>query len=70
MIRPVVGEGFLFGGVPSGCSTLVCVSQANYVVYVDEVTRLGGVKTYGGCGLVAVIAEIRAIIAICTQVEG
>ena len=64
MIRPVVGEGFLFTCAPRGCSALVSVLEADDVVDVDEVTAFVGVEAYGGVGFVATIAEVFAVIAV------
>ena len=63
MIRPVVGEDFLFTCAPRGCSALVCVLEADYVVDVDEVTGFVSVKACGGIGFVAKIVEVIAVIA-------
>ena len=65
MIRPVVSEGFLSTCAPRGCSALVCVLETDNVVDVDEVTGFVGVEAYGGVGLIATIAEVFAVIAIC-----
>ena len=65
MIRPVVSEGFLFTCAPRGRAALVCVLETDDVVDVDEVTSFVGVKAYGGIGLVAKIAEVFAVVAVC-----
>ena len=66
MIRPVVGEGFLPRIAPRGCSALVCVLKADDVVDVDEVTGFVSVEAYGGVGFVTAVAEVFAIVAVCT----
>ena len=63
MIRPVVGEDFLFTCAPRGCSALVCVLEADDVVDVDEVTGFVSVEAYGGVGFVATVVEAIAVIA-------
>ena len=65
MIRPVVGEDFLFTCAPIGCSALVCVLETDNVVDVNEVTGFVGVEAYGGIGLVATIVEAFAVVATC-----
>jgi len=64
MIRPIVGEGFLFTCAPRGCSAVVCVLKADDVVDVDEVTGFVGVEAYGGVGFVATVVEVFAVIAV------
>ena len=65
MIRPVVGEDFLFTCAPRGCSALVCVLETDNVVDVDEVTGFVGVEAYGGIGFVATVVKVFAVIAVC-----
>ena len=65
MIRPVIGERFLFSYAPRGCSALVCVLETDDMVDVDEVTGFVGVKAYGGIGFVATVVEVFAVVAIC-----
>ena len=65
MIRPVVGEDFLFTCAPRGCSALVCVLETDNVVDVDEVTGFVGVEAYGGIGFVATVVKVFAVIAAC-----
>jgi hypothetical protein len=65
MIRPVVGEDFLFTCAPIGCSALVCVLETDNVVDVDEVTGFVGVEAYGGIGFVATVVKVFAVIAVC-----
>jgi len=57
MIRPVVGEDFLFTCAPRGCSALICVLETDNVVDVDEVTGFVGVEAYGGIGFVATVGD-------------
>ena len=64
MIKGVVGKGFLFTCAPRGRSAVVCVLEADYVVYVDEVAGLVSVKAYGGVGFVATIVEVFAVVAV------
>ena len=70
MIRPVVGEDFLFTCAPRGCSALVCVLEADDVVDVDEVTGFVGVEAYGGIGFIATVVEVFSVIAICNHKGG
>tara|TARA_B100000767_G_scaffold163961_1_gene153702 strand:- start:632 stop:832 length:201 start_codon:yes stop_codon:yes gene_type:complete len=65
MIRPIVGEDFLFTCAPRGCSALVCVLETDNVVDVDEVTGFVGVEAYGGIGFVATVVKVFAVIAVC-----
>ena len=65
MIRPVVGEDFLFTCGPRGCSALVCVLEADDVVDVDEVTSFVSVKAYGAVGFVTAVLEVFAIVRVC-----
>ena len=65
MIRPVVGEDFLFTCAPRGCSALVCVLETDNVVDVDEVTGFVGVEAYGDIGFVATVVKVFAVIAVC-----
>ena len=65
MIRPVVGEGFLFTCAPRGCSALVSVLETDDMVYVNEVTDFVSVEACGGVGFVAAVAEVFTVIAIC-----
>ena len=65
MIRPVVGEDFLFTCAPRGCSALVCVLETDDVVDVDEVTGFVSVEAYGGVWLVTTVAEVFAVVALC-----
>ena len=67
MIRPVVGEDFLFTCAPRGCSALVCVLEADDVVDVDEVTGFAGVKAYSGIGLVTPVFEVFTVISACND---
>ena len=64
MIRPVVGEDFLFTCAPRGCSALVCVLETNNVVDIDEVTGFVSVKAYGGVGFIATVVEVFSVIAV------
>ena len=64
MIRPVVGEDFLFTCAPIGCSALVCVLETDNVVDVDEVTGFVSVKAYGGVGLITAVVKVFAVIAV------
>ena len=43
------------------------VLETDDVVNVDEVTGFISVKTYGGIGLVATIAEVFAVVAVCKR---
>ena len=63
MIRPVVGEGFLFTCAPRGRTALVCVFEADDVVNADGVTGFVSVEAYGGVGFVATVVEAIAVIA-------
>lgn len=65
MIRPVVGEGFVFTCAPRGRSALICVLETDDMVYVNEVTGFVGVKAYGGIGLVATVFEVFAVVGVC-----
>ena len=64
MIRPVVSKGFLFTCAPRGCTAVVSVLETDDMVYVDEVTGLVSVETYGGIGFVATVVEVFAVIAV------
>ena len=57
MIRPEISEGFLFTCAPRGCSAVVCVLEADYVVDVNEVTGFVSVKAYGGVGFVTTVVK-------------
>jgi len=63
MVRPVVGESSFLVSTPRGCTAVICVSQAYYVIYIDEVTRLVGVEAYGGIWLIALKVEAVTIVA-------
>tara|TARA_B110000091_G_scaffold176678_1_gene191631 strand:- start:3070 stop:3282 length:213 start_codon:yes stop_codon:yes gene_type:complete len=64
MIRPIVGEGFFLSVAPRDPSALVCVLEADYMVYVNEVAVLVGVEAYGSARFVTIEVEVRAIVAI------
>ena len=64
MIRPVVGEGFLFTCAPRGCSALVCVLETDDLVDVNEVTGFVNIKAYGGIGFVAAVVEVFAFVVV------
>ena len=64
MIRPVVGEGFLFTCAPRGCSALKCILEADDVVNIDEVTGFVSVEAYGGIGFVTAVAKVFAVLAV------
>jgi hypothetical protein len=70
MIRPIISEGFFLRVAPRGCSALVCVLEADHVIYVDEVTRLASVEACGGVRFVAMEVEVRAIVAFCKDRRG
>ena len=70
MIRPVVGEGFLFTCAPRGRTALVCVLEADDVVDVDEVTGFVSVEAYGGVRFVVVEVKVRTIVAFCIGGRG
>ena len=38
------------------------------VSFVDEVARFASIETYGCIGLIAVVAEVFAVIAICNDI--
>ena len=67
MIRPVISEGFFLRVAPRGRSALVCVSEADDVVDVNEVTGFVGVEAYGGVGFIAVIFEVFTLVAVCNR---
>ena len=67
MIRPVVGEDFLFTCAPRGCSALVCVLETDDVVDVDEVTGFVSVEAYGGVGFVTAVVEVFAFVVVCND---
>jgi len=58
MIRGVVGEGFLFTCAPRGCSALVCVLEADYMVYADEVAGFVSIEAYGCVGFIATVVKV------------
>jgi hypothetical protein len=64
MIRSVVSEGFFLRIAPRGCSAVVCVLEADYMVYVDKVTGSVCVEAYGCRGFVATIVEVFAVITV------
>ena len=64
MVRPVVSESSFLVSTPRGCTAVICVFQAYYVIYVDEVTGLVGIEAYGGIGFVAFVAEAITIVAV------
>ena len=64
MIRPIISEGFLPRVAPRGCSAVICVLKADYMIYVDEVTNFASVKAYGGVGFVTAVAEVFAVVAV------
>ena len=66
MVRPVVCEGFLPTRAPRGCSAVICVLEADHMINVNEVTSFVSVKAYGGVGFVTAVAEVFAIVAVCT----
>ena len=70
MVRPVVGEGFLFTCAPRGSSAVVCVLKAHYMIYVDKGAGLASVEAYGGVRFVAVEVEVRTIVAFCIGGRG
>ena len=63
MVRPVVSEGSFLVSTPRGCTAVIGVFKAYYVIYVDKVTRLVGVEAYGGVWLVALVEEAVTIVA-------
>ena len=64
MIRPIVSEGFFLSVAPRDRSALVCVLEADDMVYVDEVTGFVSVEAYSGIGFVATVVEVFAVIAV------
>jgi hypothetical protein len=67
MVRTVIGKGFLLRIAPTGRTALVCVFEADDVVYVNEVSGFVCVKAYGGIGFVTAVAEVFAVIAVCND---
>ena len=63
MVCLVISEGLLSRRTPQGCTAVIGVFQAYYVVYVDEVTGLVGIEAYGGIWLVALEVEAVTIVA-------
>lgn len=64
----VVGSGYV------GMSLSVLLAQHNDVIVletdnvvdVDEVTGFVGVEAYGGIGFITAVAEVFAIVVVCT----
>jgi hypothetical protein len=67
MIKGVVGKGFLLRVAPRGCTAVICILEADHVIYVDEVTGFVGVEAYGGVGFVATVVEVFAIVRVCKR---
>ena len=63
MVRPVVSESSFLVSTPRGCTAVISIFQAYYVVYVDEVTGLVGIEAYRGIWLVALEEEAVTIVA-------
>ena len=67
MISPVICKGFLLRIAPTGRTALICVFEADHMIYVDKVARFASVETYGCIGLIAAVVEVFAVIAICND---
>jgi|GEM_PF-1219067 len=63
MISLVVGESSFPVSTPRGCTAVMRVFEADYVIYVDEVTGLVSIEAYRGIWLIAAVVEISAIVA-------
>ena len=50
---------------PAGRTALVCVLEADDVVYVYIVAGFASVKAYGGVGLITAVLEVFAIVPFC-----
>ena len=70
MVRPVVSEGSFLVSTPRGCTAVIGVFKAYYVIYVDKVTRLVGVEAYGSVWLVASVVEVFTFVAVCIGGKG
>tara|TARA_B110000879_G_scaffold140307_1_gene182714 strand:- start:335 stop:541 length:207 start_codon:yes stop_codon:yes gene_type:complete len=67
MIRPVVGKEFFLRIAPTSRAALICILEADQMIYVDEVTGFAGVKAYSGIGLVTPVFEVFTVISACND---
>ena len=65
MVGLIPSEDFLLRCAPIGSTAVVCVLEADDVVYVYIVAGFASVEAYGGVGLITAVLEVFAIVPFC-----